>query len=345
MNPKHEEQMPNDITEFADLDPEELHLVPLGANGYAPLMAKGALRDVSTQDGDITEFESFDPERVDAVKGPANGTPFLMLKQLSPQESETLAEYADNGTAAADYEPHRKVPPVTRRSLRGSTAPDKADRIDEALSQTRQVQPDDITSKRKKANAIEVDNPDRDQDNNANNQTATKEVDVLAAMTNDQLIALLDERDRAKKEAKAAKKAKKAAASNPGAVIKGLRDRLAMLENQPAGRPFLNASGLQAGAAAPVLRGAAVEGDAFKSLENRVEKARERGDWKEHHTANAELAMAKMAANERAAQWSSDPRTPYSILGDTSPDAHANARAALGSGAPRSPFGAVVHRV
>lgn len=168
-----------------------------------------------------------------------------------------------------------------------------------------------------------------------NNHTL-KELD---AMTPDELITLLDERDAARRAAKAkkakkaqkAKKAEKAAkaaksgdaaksatfdaadvaksitntlTSSLEAAVKGaltpIEQRLATVEATPLpGGPALNAAGVGAGAAAPVLRGqdgSTSPDQAFKALEERFAKAT---DPEERARLGRELTTARLVAAER----------------------------------------------
>lgn len=168
------------------------------------------------------------------------------------------------------------------------------------------------------------------------NHHTLKELD---AMTPDELITLLDERDAARRAAKAkkakkARKAKKAekaakaaksgdAAQSAGfdaadvaksitntltssleAAVKGaltpIEQRLATVEATPLpGGPALNAAGVAAGAAAPVLRGqdgSTGPDQAFKSLEERFAKAT---DPEEKARLGRELTTARLVAAER----------------------------------------------
>lgn len=203
-----------------------------------------------------------------------------------------------------------------------------------------------------------------------NTQTATKEVDMTPAEVAAAIKAAFDERDEAKrlKKQRKAEEAAKAEAvkstedvekgaqtpesttgtENAADVIKGLQERIAALEGQPAAaRPFVNASGLQAGAIAPVQRSQAVEGNAFKSLDDRVEKARESGNGTVLREALRERAMAKLAANNRASVPNEDAflaaHAPVPLLG-SNPDARGNALAAA-MGARPGNGGGTIHRV
>lgn len=233
--------MDYEITEFDELNPAELHLVPAGANGFLPLLAKGALVDGSQTPDDANEDD-------DATK-------YETHIDRSRYKHQSVDTHARHGTTA---------------------------------------------------------------------RTITKET----PMNIDELIRLLDERDAAKKKAKAKK------AASYAEVIKGLQAEIEALKNQPARpRPAINATGVQAGLrpadVATVRRGVAADGTAFKSLDDAVEKALASKSVKDLRAALRERGMAKIAANVRASTQLR-PGSPIPVIGGSSEDARVNAIASLG---------------
>lgn len=175
-------------------------------------------------------------------------------------------------------------------------------------------------------------------------QVANKEI---LDMTSDELIKLLDERDAAK-EAK--KEAEKDAAAKEAPVVEAevakatpeeevakaapetAEDKIAvlekqvaemreLLEKQPAGRPMLNATGVEAGAQAPTVRGQETGGGFFKSLEDKIANA---PDARTRQRFATELLKAKAISSERTRVV--DPRQPVALLGQPA-EAVANASA------------------
>ncbi len=171
----------------------------------------------------------------------------------------------------------------------------------------------------------------------------TKEIED---MTTDELLKLLDARDRAKEE-KAAKAAKKAAkqeakqaakatkkvakaAGTSDAAASELAKRVANLENQPVrGRPAMN--NLADLGARPVQRGEGQPVGSLSALQKAVESAQ---TPQERQALNQEFIKAKLLANFNIqapddANGNSLPHGPIAITKQP-PEAFANARAAMG---------------
>lgn len=149
-----------------------------------------------------------------------------------------------------------------------------------------------------------------------NNRVTTKEND----MTPNELIKLLDDRDRAKKERKKAKLRKGTSESQ---VIKQLQAEIEALKNQPAGRlAAINSLSAPPGLRA-IRRG---EGNnPFAALEKAIAEAE---TPKERRAARDELTKAKILANAHIHDRLL-PGRPTPLISQP-PDAYANALAALG---------------